>query len=370
MISGDGASMPTTDCLASASLATDPHLIGLLAEVVITGVPPTTQQARALLDVVPGSAAAAALFAGACRIRNHFLGAEVKCCSILNVKAGGCSENCSYCAQASGTDASSYQKHAWLSDQDIAAASTSAAANGASALGLVAAWRGVKEGSQLDMVCEAIEKFSHNGKVRADVNLGILGSQTVADRIKQAGAAVYGHNLETARSFFDNICTTHSYEERMRTVQYIKKAGMGLCSGGIIGMGESKDQRIEFAEQLRFIEPDMVPINFLNPISGTSLGERTPLAADEALITLAVYRFMLGDRNIMAAGGKEITLAERLHEVFAAGVNAVMVGNYLTTLGTAPEYWREAAQRHGLRLHDGISEIEGSGSSCGSRGCA
>jgi len=362
--------MPTTDCIAHDCLATDPQRIAALAEAVIAGVPPTAQQARALLEVAAGSAAAAALFAGACRIREHFLGGEVKCCSILNVKAGNCSENCSYCAQAAGSDASDYQKHAWLSDHDIAAASTSAAANGASALGLVAAWRGVKEGSQLDMVCAAIEKFSHNGKVRADVNLGILGSQTVADRIKQAGAAVYGHNLETARSFFDHICTTHSYEERMRTVQYIKKAGMGLCSGGIIGMGESKDQRIEFAEQLRFIEPDMVPINFLNPIPGTSLGDRAPLPADEALITLAVFRFMLPDRNIMAAGGKEITLAERLHEVFAAGVNAVMVGNYLTTLGTAPDYWREAARRHGLRLRDGISEIEGADSSCGSRGCA
>ncbi len=370
MIACDGVFMPTTDRLSSSSLATDPLLIAQLAEAVVNGNPPTAAQARALLDVAPGSAAAAALFAGACRIRDHFLGTEVKCCSILNVKAGGCSENCTYCAQAAGTAASSYEKHAWLSDQDIMAASTSAAANGASALGLVAAWWGVKEGSQLDMVCEAIEKFSHNGKVRADVNLGILASQTVADRIKQAGAAVYGHNLETARSFFDAICTTHSYEERMATVQYIKKAGMGLCSGGIIGMGESKDQRIEFAEQLRFIEPDMVPINFLNPIPGTALGERPPLPADEALITLAVFRFLLPDRNIMAAGGKEITLAERLHEVFAAGVNAVMVGNYLTTLGTAPEYWREAAQRHGLRLHDGISEIAGAGGSCGSRGCA
>ena len=352
--------MPTT-----AQLSADPIGIAELADLVIAGNAVSVGQARQLLDVAAGSPAAQALFAGACRIRDHFLGQRVKCCSILNVKAGNCSENCSYCAQASGTPATAYDKHGWLSDQDIAVASQSAAENGASALGLVAAWHGVKEGSQLEMVCDAIEKFSHNGKVRADVNLGILASQKVADRIKQAGAAVYGHNLETARSFFDNICSTHSFEERLRTVEYIKKAGMGLCSGGIIGMGESRDQRIEFAEQVRFIEPDMVPINFLNPIPGTKLGNRPVLDADEALISLAVFRFMLSDRNIMAAGGKEITLKDRLHEVFAVGVNSVMVGNYLTTMGTSPDYWKEAAARHGLTLSQEVEAIDQDSSSCG-----
>ena len=355
------------------ALATDPVAIAKLADEVIAGTELTATQARELLDVEPGSAAQAALLEGARRIRQHFLGDRVKCCSILNVKAGNCSENCSYCAQASGQAATDYQKHKWLPDEDIAVASTSAKANGAAALGLVAAWWGVKEGSQLDMVCEAVEKFSQNGKVRADVNLGILESQHCADRLKQAGAAVYGHNLETARSFFDNICSTHSFEERLQTINYIKKAGMGLCSGGIVGMGETKDQRVEFAEQLRFIEPHMIPINFLNPIKGTKLGDRPPVAPDEALTTLAVLRFFLPDRNIMAAGGKEITLGDRLHEVFAAGVNAVMVGNYLTTMGTAPEYWQAAATRWGLKLNSHVEEIEPAPSEekkgCGSNDC-
>lgn len=359
--------MPST---TASSLAADPIAIAQLADAIIAGTELTAAQARDLLDVQPGSAAAHALFAAAQRVRDHFHGTQVKCCSILNVKAGNCSENCSYCAQASGTASTDYQKHKWLPDEDITVASDSAKANGATALGLVAAWWGVKEGSQLDMVCDAIEKFSQNGKVRADVNLGILENQKVADRIKQAGAAVYGHNLETARSFFGEICSTHSFEERLQTIKFIKKAGMGLCSGGIIGMGESRDQRIEFAEQIRFIEPDMVPINFLNPIPGTKLGDRAPLAADEALITLAVFRLFLPERSIMAAGGKEITLGDRLHEVFAAGINAVMVGNYLTTMGTAPEFWRDAAARHGLTLRAGIEEIDGGAkSSCESGGC-
>jgi biotin synthase len=354
--------MPDT---APTRLAHDPAAITALADEVIAGRTITADEARDLLDIAPASPAAIALFAGAQKIRRHFLGDEVKCCSILNVKAGNCSENCSYCAQASGSANADYDKHKWLPDEDITAATSSAAANGAQALGLVAAWWGVKEGSQLDMVCNAIERFSENGKVRADVNLGILDSQRVADRIAQAGAKVYGHNIETARSFFDSICTSHSFEERLKTIEYVKKAGMGLCSGGIIGMGETKEQRIEFAEQLRFIEPDMCPINFLNPVKGTKLGERAPLDPDEALISLAVLRWMLPDRNIMAAGGKEITLGDRLDEVFAAGVNAVMVGNYLTTLGTDPAFWKQAAAKHGLTLRAEVETIETGRSGCG-----
>jgi biotin synthase len=340
----------------AGSLANDAAAILALAEAIVGGAEATPAQAVELLAVVPGSPAAEALFAGARRIRDAHVGTTLRCCSVVNVKAGNCSENCSYCAQASGSENTDYKKSKWVPDEDIARAADTAAANGAQALGLVAAWRGVKEGSQLDMVCDAIEAFAKHGKVRPDVNLGILESQRCADRIKQAGARVYGHNLETARSFFDNICSTHSFEERLTTIRYIKQAGMGLCSGGIIGMGETHAQRAEFMEQLRFIAPDMIPINFLNPLAGTKLGERAPLDPDEALISLAVFRFMLPDRNLMVAGGKEKVLGERLHEVFATGINAVMVGNYLTTQGQDPAYWQQAAARHGLTLRHEAAE--------------
>ncbi|HYE04622.1 MAG TPA: biotin synthase BioB [Planctomycetota bacterium] len=349
----------------TTTLSTDPAAITALADHVIAGGQVTGAQARELMDVAPGSAAAAALLAGARRIRDRFLGSGVRCCSILNVKAGNCSEDCGYCAQASGVPAETYQKHKWLPDEDIDVAASSAAANGAEAMGLVAAWRGVKEGAQLDMVCDAIEAYAKNGKIRPDVNLGILESQHCADRIAGAGAKVYGHNLETARSFFDEVCTKHTFDERLATIRYIKQAGMGLCSGGIVGMGETKEQRVEFAEQIRFIEPDMVPINFLNPIAGTKLGEVPLMDADEALHTLAVFRFMLPDRNLMAAGGKEVVLKDRLHEVFAAGINAVMVGNYLTTLGTTPDFWQDAAKRHGLAMRGDVEQVEGASGGCG-----
>jgi biotin synthase len=339
---------PMTTATASA-LATDPAAIAALAADVARGVELSPTLARELLEVQPGPCLDA-LLAGARLIRDTQVGRSVKCCSILNVKAGNCSENCSYCAQASGSTADTYQKSKWLPDEDIRDAAQSAAANGAQALGLVAAWKGVKEGSQLDMVCNAVEKLSQQGQVRADVSLGILESQVCADRLKQAGAKVYGHNIETAASFYGSICSSHSFEDRIRTIGYIKQAGMGLCSGGIIGMGESKDQRIEFLEQLRFIQPDMIPINFLNPLAGTKLEHLPVMAADEALVTLAVARWFLPDRNLMVAGGKEVVFGDRLHEILGTGINAIMVGNYLTSLGTSPEFWQQACADAGLTL--------------------
>ena len=327
----------------------------------------TRDQARALLEVEPGTEAYAALMQGAQHIRQQRLGDIVHMCSILNTKAGGCSENCSFCAQAGGSKNDDYEKHRWLDDDQISEVASSAADNGAEALGLVAAWRGVKKGKQLDMVCESIRRLSQDGKIRADVNLGILESQEVADAIADAGAKVYGHNLETAASFYGDVCSTHSFEERMETIKYVKNAGMGLCSGGIFGMGENVDQRIEFADQLRFIEPDMIPINFLMPFDGTRQEGADLIDPDEALTCLAMLRFYLPDRNIMAAGGKELVLEDRKHEIFAAGVNAVMVGNYLTSMGTSAGYWHEALAQYGLRPENEKAggANTGCGSSCG-----
>ncbi len=347
-------------------LSDDPLAILALAEAVAEGRTDLgAAQAVELLQAAAGSEAWQAVLAGARVIRDRRIGKALRCCSVVNVKAGNCSEDCGYCAQSSQNATPDYPKSKWIPDEAIEQASASAAANGAQALGLVAAWWGVREGSQLDMVCDAIERFSQNGKVRPDVNLGILENQRCADRIQEAGARVYGHNLETARSFFGEICSSHSFEDRLRTIGYIKKSGMGLCSGGIVGMGESKAQRVELMEQLRLIEPDMIPINFLNPIPGTRLGHLPPLDADEALLTLAVFRWMLPDRNLMIAGGKEVVLKDRLHEVFATGINAVMVGNYLTTNGTDPAFWQDAAARHGLRMPTQVEALDGGG--CASR---
>lgn len=351
-----------TTILSTIPSATE---ISALADSIINdGHELSAEQATALLDVEAKSEASAALFAGAMRIREHFLGKTVHFCSILNAKAGGCSENCSYCSQASSSSNMDYDKHTWMDNSEIKEAASSAQKNGAGALGLVAAWKGVKEGKQLDMVCESVEELIKAGSIRPDVNLGLLENQHCADRLKDAGVKVYGHNLETAKSFFDETCSTHDFEERLKTIQFIKKSGMGLCSGGIIGMGESKEQRIEFAQQLRFIDPHMIPINFLNPLEGTELENKETVDCDEALMTLAVLRFFLPEKNIMVAGGKEITFGERLHEVLGAGINSVMVGNYLTTLGTDPESWHKYVADYGLELQAESDIAQGACPSC------
>jgi biotin synthase len=335
----------------------DPAAISALAERVCTGGTATQAELCALFEIAPGSAAAEALFTGAQRIRTVFVGMKLKACSVINVKAGNCSENCSYCAQASGSENDSYKKSKWLPEEDIQRAAETSAGNGAQAVSLVAAWKGVKEGTQLEMVTASIRKFAQNGKVRPDVNLGILETQHCADEIAKAGAKVYGHNLETAASHFDNICSTHSWEERMKTIQYIKKAGMGLCSGGIFGMGETRQQRVEFLLQVSYIAPDMVPLNFLNPLPGTKLAHLQPMDADEALTTLAVTRFALPDRNLMVAGGKEVVLGDRVGEVFKTGINCVMVGNYLTSAGSDPAFWSKAAEQYGLEMPTGCTTV-------------
>lgn len=330
----------------------DPAAILDLAQRICGGEELADAQALELLELREGPAFAALLQA-ACQVRDRFVGRTLRVCSILNVKAGNCSEDCGYCAQAKGSTADGYEKTKWLPDEEIAAAVDSSLANGAQALGLVAAWKGVKEGAQLEMVVQAIEKFAASGRIRPDVTLGILESQRCADRIAAAGARVYNHNLETARSHYGAVVGSHSFEDRLRTVKYIKQAGMELCSGGIVGMGESAAQRVEFLAQLRFIQPDMVPVNFLNPIPGIRLQDLPLMPPAEALNFLAVARLYLADRNLMVAGGKEAVFGERLHEVLGAGVNALMVGNYLTTLGTGPDYWREAAVRYGLVFPSG-----------------
>lgn len=347
--------------VVATPLSADPTAIAALADRIVAGGSASAAELRALFAVAPGTAAADALFAGAQRIRARFVGLRLKACSVINVKAGNCSENCSYCAQAAGSDNDGYRKSKWLPDEDIQRGSETSAANGAQAVSLVAAWKGVKEGAQLDMVTESIRRFAQNGKVRPDVNLGILESQRCADEIAKAGAVVYGHNLETAASHFGAICSTHSWDERMRTIQYIKKAGMGLCSGGIFGMGETPEQRVEFLQQIAFVAPDMVPLNFLNPLPGTKLAHLKPMDPDAALTTLAVARYALPDRNLMVAGGKEVVLGERVGEVFKTGINCVMVGNYLTTAGTDPAFWTKEAAKYGLEMPQGCTSIAGCG---------
>src|ERR1700721_3172466 len=232
------------------------------------------------------------LMAGANRLREHFKGNKIHLCSIVNAKAGACSENCSFCAQSSFYQTGS-PKYGFVDPEPVRDAAEEAHRNGVTAVGLVAAWRGLNEGPMLDEVCDRIRELADGGKTRPDASLGIIKSQRVADRLKEAGLECYGHHLESSRRFFPNTCSTHTYEDRLQTIQHLKKAGINICSGGIIGMGETREDRCDLAFTLKEVGANVVPINILNPIKGTPFENVPPLAPLEILKTISCFRFIL-----------------------------------------------------------------------------
>jgi len=276
------------------------------------------------------------LLSWANRIREKFKGNKIHLCSIVNAKAGACSENCSFCAQSSYYQTGS-PRYGFVDPEPVQEAAEEARRNGVTAVGLVAAWKGLNEGPMLDEVCDRIRELKATGKTRPDVSLGIIKSQHVADRLKEAGVECYGHNLETSRRFFPQTCTTHTYEDRLETIGYLKKAGIKICSGGIIGMGETREDRRDLAFALKEIGANVVPINILNPIPGTPFEKNAPLPVLEILKTIACFRFILPRQEIMIAGGRTVNLRDAQSLIFLAGASALMVGNYLTTLNQPVE---------------------------------
>ena len=276
------------------------------------------------------------LLSWANRIREHFKGNKIHLCSIVNAKAGACSENCSFCAQSSFYQTGS-PKYGFIDPEPVLEAAAEANQNRVTAVGLVAAWKGLNEGPMLDEVCSRIRELKDSGRTRPDASLGIIKSQEVADRLKEAGLECYGHNLETSRRFFPKTCTTHTYEDRVETIGYLKKAGIKICSGGIIGMGETREDRCDLAFSLRDIGANVVPMNILNPIPGTPFENNPPLPVLEILKTIACFRFILPRQEIMIAGGRTVNLRDAQSMVFMAGASALMVGNYLTTLNQPVE---------------------------------
>jgi biotin synthase len=202
---------------------------------------------------------------------------------------------------------------------------------------MVAAWKGLQEGPILDEVCNRIQEIAKSGKTRPDASLGIIKSPKVAQRLKEAGLECYGHNLESSKRFFPNHCTTHTYEDRIETIRHLKSAGIKICSGGIIGMGETREDRCDLAFSLKEIGANVVPINILNPIKGTPFENVAPLSPMEILKTIACFRFILPRQEIMIAGGRTVNLRDTQSMIFMAGASALMVGNYLTTLNQPVE---------------------------------
>jgi biotin synthase len=276
------------------------------------------------------------LLSWANRIREHFKGNKIHLCSIVNVKAGGCSENCRFCSQSAAYQTNS-PRYGLVESKPVLAAADEAQANGVTALGLVAAWRGLEEGPVLDEICERLDELKRSGKTRPDASLGIIRNRRVAERLKESGLECYNHNLESSERFFPQVCTTHTYDERVETIKHLKSAAIKICSGGIIGMGETREDRCDLAFALRELGAHIVPINILNPIEGTPFAKSEPLPPLEILKSIACFRFILPRQEIMIAGGRTVNLRDLQSMIFAAGASALMVGNYLTTLNQPVE---------------------------------
>jgi biotin synthase len=300
------------------------------------------------------------------RIREHFKGNKIHLCSIVNAKAGACSENCSFCSQSAAYQTDT-PRYGFVDPEPVAEAGAEANRNGVTAVGLVAAWRGLKEGPMLDEVCDRISEMKAQGQTRPDASLGLIENQEVANRLKEAGLECYGHNLESSERFFPEHCTTHNFADRLRTIEFLKNAGIKICSGGIIGMGESREDRCDLALTLRKVGASVVPVNILNPIPGTPLENQPPLPPLEILKTIACFRFIMPTKEIMVAGGRTVNLRDLQCMVFQAGASALMVGNYLTTLNQPVE--KDLQMLRDLGLDPDWEEVDSGECGCGEKKC-
>ncbi len=264
------------------------------------------------------------------RVRMRWCGPEVEVEGIVSVKTGGCPEDCHFCSQ-SGLFPSPVRA-AWLDIPGLVDAAIQTAATGATEFCIVAAVRGPDE-KLMTQMREAVAAIQEAVDINVAASLGILTREQVDD-LKAMGIHRYNHNLETARSYFPNVVTTHTWDERWDTLRMIADSGMEVCCGGIVGMGESVEQRAEFAAQLAELDPHEVPLNFLNPRPGTPFGDLPVMESNDALRTIGAFRLALPKAILRFAGGRELTLGDLgTREGLLGGVNAVIVGNYLTTLG-------------------------------------
>jgi biotin synthase len=285
------------------------------------------------------------LIAAAAEIREYFKGKRVNLCGIINAKSGLCPEDCAFCAQ-SVRYATGAPEYPFIGKEAIIQGARQAKATGAHMFGIITSGTRVKSEEEWDEIYGAVSEMNKLG-IKPCVSLGMLDINR-ARKLKEAGLFRYHHNLETARSYFDTICTTHAYQENIDTIMAAQSAGLSTCSGGIIGMGESMEQRIELAITLKELNVDCIPFNILNPRQGTPLQDMEHLPPLELLVTIAIFRFILPNKDIKLCGGKETNLRQLLPLGIVAGCNSLMIGNYLTTAGRSPELDIEMVRDLGL----------------------
>ncbi|MFO7563067.1 MAG: biotin synthase BioB [Enhygromyxa sp.] len=307
---------------------TDLRSPAAVADEILAGNDAALDEAT-LTAYLAGDADVWELMAAADRIRRARFGNKVHLCSIVNAKQGGCTEDCGFCSQSKHFE-THIKPSKFLTSEEMVAASQKALGQRATALGLVTATRGMDEGDKtLDHMVAAVEAVRDAGHTEAHASLGFVDEAGLR-RLKDAGLTELNHNLETGRSYFSKVVTTHSYDERIETIRTAKKLGLRTCCGGIFGMGEQPEHRAELAMTLRELDVDEVPLNFLVSIDGTALAQVEPLTPMEILRVIACFRLALPGQNIFIAAGR-MHLGHALPLMFSAGASGMMVGDFLTT---------------------------------------
>ncbi len=310
--------------------------------------PISAEEARRLIRHTSGPELEA-LLDRADAVRRAVHGDEVALCGITNAKSGRCPENCGFCQQSAHFPEADAPVFPLIKAEEMVSQAKAAEAAGAREFSIVTSGTRIAREEELAEIETAVRRMTSETALEPCASLGLMREPELA-RLKGAGLKHYHHNLETARSHFDNVCTTHTYDQQLETIRTAKKLGFKLCSGGILGMGETPEQRVEFAETIRELGIDCVPMNFLNPRPGTPMASLKAISAGECLAAIAVFRLMMPGANIFVMGGREVNLGDQQHLIFRAGANGTMVGNYLTSAGKAPDQVLGMVQGQGLRL--------------------
>jgi biotin synthase len=335
------------------------HWLGQLAQRIIEGDRITKSEALTLTQI-QGQDKILLLCEAADRIRQACCGTVVDLCSIVNVKSGNCSENCSFCSQSAHHPGQDSPIYGLKSPEEILAQAKSAASAGAKRFCLVSQGRGPKyqgtKSGEFAQILETVRLITQETEIKPCCALGEVTPEQ-AQALKAAGVTRYNHNLEASENFFPDIVTSHSWRDRVETIKNLKAAGIQACTGGIMGMGETWEDRVDLALALRDLEVESVPINLLNPRQGTPLAPQTPLDPFDALKAIALFRFILPQQILRYAGGREAVMGELQSLGLKAGINAMLIGHYLTTLGQPPE--QDIAMLESLGLQGGEAPIPG-----------
>lgn len=302
---------------------------------------------KAALALAQGEGDTRDLLYWANRVREKHHGRRVRFCAILSAKQGRCPEDCRFCAQSAHYRAS-VATHPLKTFRDMTRAAQAPRVERCDSFGLVTSGLGPKQGPEWRRLLKALRWIAETGGALACASLGALTAKAAREMVR-AGVTRYNHNLETSRRYFPSVCATHTYDDRVATIRIAKQAGLQVCAGGIFGMGETPEDRVDMAMDLRELDVDSVPINFLNPIPGTPLADAKPLRPMECLRIVAVYRLIFPTKHIKLAGGREKALRDLQSWMFYAGANGAILGDYLTTSGRSAEDDVRMAQDLGMQ---------------------